>query len=157
MLVKELMQKKVLSCPSDRPLTEAARIMWGGDVGSVPVTDPQTGKVCGMITDRDICMAACTQGRPISEILIGQVMSRNLHSIRDDQDVSEAQNMMRRHQVRRLPVLDRGASLVGILSLNDVALATAGAASTGMKVEALQTLAAVSRHRETGAAADAGA
>jgi CBS domain-containing protein len=121
--------------------------MWGGDVGSVPVTDPQTGNVCGMITDRDICMAAYTQGRPISEILISQVMSKNLHSVREDQDVNEAQQMMRRHQIRRVPVVDRGA-LVGILSLNDIALASSSAASTGMKIEALQTLAAISRHRE---------
>jgi CBS domain-containing protein len=54
---------------------------------------------------------------------------------------------MRRHQVRRVPVLDARGALVGILSLNDIALATHGGASQEMRLEALQTLAAVSRHR----------
>jgi CBS domain-containing protein len=147
MIIRDVMNLAVFSCAADQPLNEAARIMWDLDVGAVPVTDPRTGAVCGIITDRDIAMAAYTRGLPLSEMRVEQVMSREVHCASPDHDVAEAHEIMRRHQVRRVPVLNEGRVLVGFVSLNDLALAAADGAPAGQEEEVARTLAAVSRHR----------
>jgi CBS-domain-containing membrane protein len=74
-----------------------------------------------MITDRDICMAAYTRGARLAEIDVASVMSHDLHVCAPEQSVAEAENLMRLDQIRRMPVVDRGGTLIGILSLADVA------------------------------------
>ena len=147
MIIRDVMSLGVFACTADQPLNEAAKIMWDLDVGAVPVIDARTGAVCGIVTDRDVAMAAYTQGRPISEIRVEQVMTRDVRCASPDHDVAEAHELMRRHQVRRLPVLNEGHLLVGFVSLNDLALAAADGAPAGQEEEVARTLAAVSRHR----------
>jgi CBS domain-containing protein len=147
MIIRDVMSPAVLSCSSDQSLNDVAKVMWDHDVGALPVTDARTGEVCGMITDRDIAMAAYTQGLPLGSIMVAQAMSREVRAAFPDHDVAEAHELMRRHQVRRLPVLNEGRALVGFLSLNDLALAARNGAPTGQKEEVALTLAAVSRHR----------
>jgi signal-transduction protein with cAMP-binding, CBS, and nucleotidyltransferase domain len=93
--------------------------MWEGDCGVLPVVDDAVRPV-GMITDRDICMAAAIKGRPLSEIRVGEVSTGEAVFCHADDDVSTAMNAMRHAQVRRLPVVDRDGELVGVLSMNDV-------------------------------------
>jgi CBS domain-containing protein len=101
---------------------KGAKVMWEQDCGAVPVVD-QDRRVVAMLTDRDVCMAAFTQGRPLSEIRVSSAMSRNLWTCRPDDDVAEAEAVMRANKVRRLPVVDAEGKLAGILSLSDLARA----------------------------------
>jgi CBS domain-containing protein len=102
-------------------LADAARDMWDCDCGCIPVVDDDQ-RVIGMITDRDICMAALFKGRPIQEISIGNVMSRVVITCRSDDTIQQAERTMREARVRRLPVTDETGRLVGVISLNDIAL-----------------------------------
>lgn len=79
------------------------------------------GQVVGTITDRDICMAAYTQGKRLSELPIATVMPHEVFSCSPDDSSEVAESIMQRHQVRRLPVIDRTGKLVGVLSVNDLA------------------------------------
>ncbi len=120
MLVEKLMHKDVKTCAASDMLDRAAQIMWEGDVGIVPVTDAK-GRVISVITDRDICMAAYTQGKALHAIPVSIASSRKLFAIRPGDSVEIAEQKMREHQVRRLPVTDGDGRLAGILSLVDLA------------------------------------
>jgi len=75
----------------------------------------------GMLTDRDICMAAFFQGVPITGIKVSAVMSRQLFGCTSDDDLSAVETIMRQKKVRRLPVLNQDGRLVGLVSLSDIA------------------------------------
>jgi CBS domain-containing protein len=117
--VQQLMTEAVASCSPDEPLNAAARHMWEHDCGVVPVV--ANGELVGIITDRDICMAAYTQGRPLASIAIKDGMARHVHSCRADDTLARAASLMADAQVRRLPVVAAEHRLVGIVSLADVA------------------------------------
>ncbi|MDX1648720.1 MAG: CBS domain-containing protein, partial [Myxococcota bacterium] len=126
--VADLMQTDVRRCQPDDALSEAARIMWERDCGCAPVVAADgSGRVVGMITDRDVCMAAWTRGAPLARIPVGDVMARRVHAVHPDDDVAEAEALMRSARVRRLPVVDDTGHLRGVLSLADLAEAAAGA------------------------------
>jgi CBS domain-containing protein len=120
MKVEELMTTEVGCCRPYDAADQAAKIMWERDCGAAPVVD-QDGRVVAVLTDRDICMAAFTQGRSLADIRVSSAMSRSLWSCRADDDVKDAEKAMRTRQVRRLPVVDAEGRLVGILSLSDLA------------------------------------
>ena len=120
MNVSQLMKSDVEICGPDDNLATAACRMWDADLGCLPVVD-QDGQVIGMITDRDICMAALTRGQPLRDIPVAVAMSNEVLSCSPDATLIEAEEVMRSGQVRRLPVIDSDACLVGIVSLNDLA------------------------------------
>lgn len=120
MKVEQLMSRDVKTTTVDTSLAEAARIMWECDCGCVPIVDGER-HVVGMVTDRDICMAAYLSGRPIRELPVGASMARNVLTCRAQDSVADARNVMREAQLRRLPVIDQDSRLVGILSINDIA------------------------------------
>lgn len=119
MKVQELMTRDVKACLPREFLNNAAMIMWLYDCGSVPIVD-QRLKVVGMLTDRDICMAAFIQGDPLYRIRIVNAMSTGIITCRPEDDLAVAQNLLRKNKVRRLPVADAHGELVGILSLSDI-------------------------------------
>ena len=121
MKVQEVMTSNVRACRYDTNLAEAAAMMWEHDCGTLPVLN-DAGRVIGMITDRDIAIAAGTRGRPAPEIKISEVISGNLYSCTLDEDVKSALKTMRHEKVRRLPVVNEAGLLQGILCLNDIAL-----------------------------------
>jgi CBS domain-containing protein len=123
MNVEQLMTRTVRSCLPDDSLNAAARIMWEADCGCVPIVEPADGRrrVVGMITDRDICMAAYTQGRPLDEIPIHSAMAKKVYCCHTTDAVETAIGLLEAKQVHRLPVLDRDDDLVGMLSLADIA------------------------------------
>jgi CBS domain-containing protein len=118
--VGRLMSYDPRTCGPDDSSSQAAQIMWDNDCGCVPVVDAE-GRAIGMITDRDICMAAFTRGKPLSEIPVSTVFSRNVVTVHEDEPVEAAEAAMRSHRVRRVPVVDARGRPVGILSLNDLA------------------------------------
>jgi CBS domain-containing protein len=103
-------------------LSEAAQKMKRLNVGILPVCDGK--ELVGVVTDRDITIRGVAQGCDPKKTRILDVMTRKVISCFEDQDINEAAQLMERHQVRRLPVLDRNKQLVGIVSLGDVAVRT---------------------------------
>jgi CBS domain-containing protein len=125
MLVADLMTPKPASIRSSDTLAAAAQTMWDCDCGALPVLDPATDRVCGMITDRDICMATWSRGCGPGSIAVADVISPALVCCRPHDTLGKVEASMRSNQVRRIPVVDSEQRLVGILSLADVARATA--------------------------------
>jgi CBS domain-containing protein len=120
MQVMDLATRNVVSCRADDPLSRAAQLMWDHDIGCVPVVDDRGG-VIGMVTDRDIAMAALTQGRALADIPTAIAMARNVVWCTPREEVRCVEQRMAAHQVRRVPVVDDDGDLVGILSLADLA------------------------------------
>lgn len=134
MKVEKLMIQKVLTCRPEDELRVAARAMWDGDCGCVPVVDSWS-RVIGMITDRDLCMAAYTQGRKLNEIRVQDVMTRKVAVCKPGDELRAALDIMSKRQVRRLPVVDSDGHLVGMLSLNDLARAAKNLRSRELALE----------------------
>jgi CBS domain-containing protein len=150
MKVQELMTKQVVSCEPTTSLNDVAHLMWVNDCGSIPVvvSDPRGRKVIGMVTDRDACMAAYHQGRTLKDLRVEDAMSRELVSCFPQDDVSAAQELMQRTQVRRVPVVDERGTLVGLLSLADIARASEdGRRSALPKQQVAETLASITASR----------
>jgi CBS domain-containing protein len=120
MNIGDLMTRDVRTCAATDSLNDAARIMWEADCGCVPVVEAD-GTVVGMITDRDICMAAYTQGRRLMHMTVESAASKHVVTIGKDESLRRAEELMRGAQVRRLPVVDTAGHLVGLLSLADLA------------------------------------
>jgi CBS domain-containing protein len=117
--VGNIMTGGVLVCSADDSLARAAQIMWDGDCGIVPVVDANY-RLEGVITDRDLCMAAYTKGRALHEISVADVMSRAVHRCSADDSLARAIAIMAETRVRRLPVVNAEQQLVGILSVADI-------------------------------------
>lgn len=118
--VKDVMTTNVSTCFMSDSLAKAAQLMWDHDCGCVPVLN-EHGRVVGMLTDRDICMAAFFQAVSISGINVSAVMSRQLFHCISTDDLSAAETIMHEKKVRRLPVLNDEGRLVGLISLSDIA------------------------------------
>jgi CBS domain-containing protein len=150
MKVQDIMTSDVQCCGPDTNLTAAAKMMWDSDCGALPVLNVQ-GRVMGMITDRDICMAAATKNKPASDITVWETVSGKAYTCQMSDDVHTALDIMKRERVRRLPVVDEEGMLQGIVAMNDFVL-LAGEAKGG-KVPAisyddvLRTMKAISAHR----------
>jgi CBS domain-containing protein len=149
MTVKELQTSDVKACGRDTDLATVAKMMWDGDCGSVPVVG-EDRKVIGIITDRDICIAAATRSKTPSEIRAGEVITGNgIHAVKPDDDVRVALRTMRKHRVRRLPVVDHQQRLTGILSINDLAMNTSSTLPDSVPAqEFLETLQAICAHEK---------
>ena len=117
--VSQIMRRDVEICEPDDNLASAASRMWDGDFGCLPVVD-RAGQVVGMVTDRDICMAALSRGQTLRDIPVSVAMAKKVLSCSPEATLIEAEELMRSGQVRRLPVIDSDAFLVGIISLNDL-------------------------------------
>ena len=152
MKVKDVMTSDVKSCGLGTNLAAAAKIMWDADCGAVPVIDDR-GHVVGVITDRDICIAAATRPRSEGEIAVADVISRTLHACTPDDDVRTAMDKMKKQQVRRLPVIGNDGRLAGIVSLHDLAVQVRPTKNSDIRAEdVLETLVAItapSRSRAT--------
>jgi CBS domain-containing protein len=146
MQIKEIMRQPAVTCPSDATLDQAARLMWEYDCGIVPVVD-NDGRLAGVVTDRDICMAAYTQGHPLAAIPVWTAMAKRVVALHVDDTVEQAEHLMRESQIRRLPVMDSEHRPVGIISMNDLARLADEHPRRGIDRELVATLAAVSRPR----------
>lgn len=134
MKVSELMTREVKSCIERDSLQKVAKVMWDNDCGCVPVVDEENS-VTGVVTDRDICMAAYTQGVPLYGIQVQTAMARTVVCCTENDDLATAEELMRQNQVRRLPVVNREGRLVGILSINDIAREAGKERAAGAKLE----------------------
>jgi len=144
MKAKDLMTTDVVTCSTDDFLNEASRQMWENDCGFVAVAED--GEMHGVLTDRDICMAAYTRGVPLAEIPINAVMNEESVTCTPDDDIARVHELMRKYVVRRIPVVN-GRQIVGVVSLNDLAIAAHDTKGKDLEEVGI-TLATVCRHRE---------
>jgi CBS domain-containing protein len=107
------------------------------DVGAVPIVDGSSRQLVGMITDRDIVVKALAADRSPEQTTVREVMTTDLVTCREDEDVSSAVSRMAERKVRRIPVVDRGGSLAGIIAQADVATRVHKDKTTGELVEAI--------------------
>jgi CBS domain-containing protein len=149
MRIEQLMSPEVHHCGPRDTLDRAARLMWDHDCGCLPVCAGDGSKsVVGMITDRDICMAALLEGQPLNGLRVVEVMSREICACSPVETPAQVERKMRDRQIRRVPVVDDGGRLVGIVSLADLARAArpggASTRATGIsETEITGTLAAI--------------
>ena len=145
MQVKDIMVRDVKSCRLEANLAAATEIMWINDCGALPVLDGG-GKVVGMITDRDICIATGTRNRIPSEITVFEVIPQRVFACTPDDDIHAAMKTMQTQRVRRLAVASKAGKLEGILCLNDLAL-NAKKKNALSYEDVVDTLKAVCEHR----------
>ena len=152
MQIKQIMTTDIATCRPDTNLAVVAKLMWDRDCGFVPVIDA-AGKVVGVITDRDICIASATRRLLPEQITAAQAMRRPpIHTSQTEGPVEKALATMKQFQVRRLPVIAADGTLKGIVSMNDLVLASQqkeGPAAT----DVVSTLAAICAHRPAKVAA----
>jgi CBS domain-containing protein len=148
MEVQDLMTREVQCCGPDTNLAAAAKMMWDSDCGALPILNVQ-GHVMGMITDRDICMAAATKNKPASEITVWETSSGKAYTCLMTDDVHTALDIMKRERVRRLPVVDEDGILQGIVAMNDFILAVGEGKNTAdlSCEDVMRALKAISAHR----------
>ena len=146
MRVHQIMIEPVVCCQSNEPLEAAARKLWDHDCGALPIVNDQ-GVLVGMLTDRDICMAALHQRSALSEISIPSAMSQVVYAVTRDASVAEVKELMAAQQVRRVPVVDADNRPIGIVTMND--LIRAAARSGNGMTKAFQTLASISQPRRS--------
>ena len=120
MRVAEIMTADVKVINSNTPLTAAAAKMKTLDVGLLPVWDGDTLK--GALTDRDITVRGIAEGYDPSNTKVSDIMSTDIAYCFEDEEIDKALTLMETRQIRRLPVLDRGKRLIGIVSLGDLAV-----------------------------------
>ena len=142
MNIKELMHTPAVTINANETANAAAHLMWENDCGAVPVVD-DGNRLIGMITDRDVCMAAYTQGRPLSEIPIATAMSKHVLVCHVSDSAETAEELMREGQVRRVPVIDNDGHPVGLVGIADLARFAATSPKSTIEEHLLLTLEAV--------------
>ena len=118
MLVSEVMSKQVISVDPQSTVADASKLISKHNIGSIPVA--QSGKVCGILTDRDIVLRCVAADRDPKSIKVSEVMTSPLISVTSTETIETAMQTMASEQVRRMPVVDAG-KLVGIVSMADFA------------------------------------
>jgi CBS domain-containing protein len=147
MRIEELMTPFPATCGPDDTLSYAALRMKITNCGCVPVTDGGR-RVVGMITDRDVCMAALLLGSNLKEITVGEVMTSEVRTCRPNDNLVEAQAIMQEARVRRLPIVNESEQLVGVISLADLAREAERERGSISKAEIGKILATLSKPRD---------
>ena len=120
MNVSDVMTARPRCAAPDTPLSQVAELMDTANIGAIPIVDGD--RLVGMITDRDIVVRAVATAKDPRAMPSRDISSGQLVTVAPDQDLSAALQLMAQHQVRRLPVVDDGNRLVGVVSQADVAL-----------------------------------
>jgi CBS domain-containing protein/sporulation protein YlmC with PRC-barrel domain len=131
--VKDILSRNVEVVHPEGTLWEAAQKMAALDVGMLPVRSAD--QLVGMLTDRDITVRATAEGRDPKTTRIHEVMTPEVIYVFEDDDVSEAAQIMTEQQIRRLVVLNQSKQLVGIVSLGDLAVHTGDTQQAGQTLE----------------------
>jgi len=143
MKIRDIMTPEPRTCTLEMALAAAAGLMWDTDCGILPVVEQ--GALVGVVTDRDICIALATRNARAATMKVGEVAGRTVWTCGPDEDLHAALAVMERHRVRRLPVVDAGGALVGVISINDLLLA-AGPSAPVRNDEVVDTLKGICAH-----------
>ena len=118
MKVQEVMTQTVVRISPEESAAVAARTLTHYNIGALPVCGGD-GRLCGVLTDRDIVTRCLAAGQQPEKTLVRSIMTNNVVSVRPDMDLGVAASLMAKRQVRRLPVVENG-SLCGMISLGDL-------------------------------------
>jgi CBS domain-containing protein len=116
---QDVMTRNPATCELQAPVVEAAQLMEREDVGSIPVCE--NGRLAGIVTDRDIAVRVVAGGRDPKQTTIQEVMTRDPECVKPEDSLDRALEVMESRQVRRIPVIDGGGRLVGIIAQADIA------------------------------------
>jgi CBS domain-containing protein len=144
--ISSLVQRCATSCTTHDNVARAAQLMWEHDIACLPVLDDQ-GHVAGTITDRDVCIAACTQSTPLRVIPVASVMAKPVFACGEGDEVDGVERTMSQHRIRRMPVIDDEGHPIGIVSLADIDILRDAQAGKSLSGEAATTPAMVSSPR----------
>jgi CBS domain-containing protein len=117
--IREVMTLDPKTVPATASVVEAARAMRENDIGDVIILAED--RLYGILTDRDIVVRALAEGRNPAATRVADICSRELLAISPNRSVEDAARLMREMSIRRLPVMERGGQVVGIVSLGDLA------------------------------------
>jgi CBS domain-containing protein len=117
--VEDVMTHNPQCCSPEDDLATVANVMWDLDVGCVPITG-DGHRIAGMVTDRDIAMAAMLNGKPLHDLRVENVMAKQIVTAKLGDRLRTVQELMRKSKVRRLPVVDGDKKVVGVVSLHDL-------------------------------------
>jgi CBS domain-containing protein len=124
MKVQEIMTKDPACCVPESSIQEAAKLMAECDCGEIPVIEnTQSGRVVGVVTDRDIACRAVAQARDPRTTKVREIMSAPVITVSPETELDECCRIMEQNQVRRVPVIDQAGRCCGIVSLADIAQA----------------------------------
>lgn len=143
MQIAEVMTPGPITCSPETTVAEAARLMWEGDCGVLPIVRDRS--LVGVVTDRDLFIALATRDAKPSELNVGAVVRPGPITCTPRDDVHQAMAKMKSYRVRRLPVVEKDGTLVGIVSMNDLLLTIAPETTLGGKV--VDTLQTISEHQ----------
>ncbi len=121
MRVREAMTKNVAYCRPETNLAAVSELLWKNNCGALPVVS-ESGKLTGVITDRDICIALGTRNVRASEVTAAEVISKRVRTCAPDDELHAAFKTMREEKLRRLPVVGSDGALQGILCFSDIAV-----------------------------------
>jgi CBS domain-containing protein len=144
MKIRDIMTSEPATCSPTTNLAVAAKLMLDADCGILPVVDDH-GKLVGVVTDRDMYIALATRNTLASQITVGEVAREQVVTCEADDDVQVALATMQQHRVRRLPVEGFGGTVVGIISMNDIVLAS-GPRKAIRSDEVVRTFQAICAH-----------
>ena len=138
MKLKDIMSQNVIKIHPQESVAVAARLLANHNIGVLPVCGSD-GKLCGVVTDRDLVTRCLAAGKSPQTTSVREVMTTKIYVGRPDMEVSLAAGLMGREQIRRLPVME-GGKLCGMVSLGDMAR------EEGSSIEAGDALAEISSH-----------
>ena len=151
MLVRHAMATRPITASPDMNADDAAGLMAANDIGVVPVTEGE--RLVGIVTDRDLVLRVLAERKDPRSVRLGDIAtSRGLETTSPDTQLCDARALMAERRIRRLPVVKDG-SLIGMLSLGDVAVGSASMRSVG---ETLATISASAATEDTNAGPDVG-
>ena len=130
--VQDLMTRNPCSIDADKSVVYAAKMLRDEDVGLAPIVEGD--RLVGTLTDRDITIRVVAEGKDPESTTVKDIASINLVTVDPRRDLDEALQLMAKHQVRRLPVVEEGGRLVGVVAQADIAR-SAGDKQTGRVVE----------------------
>ncbi len=119
MKIRNVMTSPAIRISASEPVSVAARTLEHYNIGALPVCD-EGGKLCGVVTDRDIVVRCLAGDRRPENTPIRQIMTGRVETVTPDTDAREAARLMGARQIRRLPVVENGR-LLGMVSLGDLA------------------------------------
>lgn len=131
---RDIMTSEIITCTPTTTLVGAAAIMRDEDFGSLPVVE-EDGTLIGIITDRDIVVRGLAEHRVPTETTVADVMSRDIETCRENDEIEAAMDRMRRAQIRRIPIVNDNNQIVGIIAQADLAVRTERTEDVGQVVE----------------------
>jgi CBS domain-containing protein len=149
-LVRHAMTESPITISPEMNAFDAAGLMKSEDIGVLPVV--QDGQLLGLLTDRDLVLRVLAERKNPMEVSVQDIWTSSPVTVSPDMKLSDARDLMEQNKIRRLPVL-KGADLVGVLSLGDVAWADASTREVG---EALRGISESEQTRTTNEQVDRG-